>query len=42
MSRWWNFVQNVLLKRQTVNDILWWKPFENELQLEKQILNNEN
>jgi hypothetical protein len=42
MSRWWNFVQNVLLKRQTVNDILWWKPFENELQLERQILNNEN
>tara|TARA_E500000318_G_scaffold18759_1_gene19573 strand:+ start:3224 stop:3994 length:771 start_codon:yes stop_codon:yes gene_type:complete len=42
MSRWWNFVQNVLLKRETVNDILWWKPFKNELQLERQILNNEN
>lgn len=42
MSKWWYYVQNVLLKRKTINDILWWKPFDNELQLELQIFKNEN
>lgn len=42
MVRWWDYVQNVLLKRKTVNDILWWKPFSNELQLEKQLFKNED
>lgn len=42
MNKWWYFVQNILLKRKTVNDILWWKPFENELELERSIFKNEN
>ena len=41
MNRWWQFVQTVLLERSPVNGILWWKPFGNELLLERQILNED-
>jgi hypothetical protein len=32
---WFNYVQNILLKRQTVNDCKWYLPFENEKEIEK-------
>ena len=42
MNKWWYYVYNVLLKRQTINNIKWWQPLHNELQLEKTIFKNEN
>jgi hypothetical protein len=33
-QKWFPYVQNVLLKRQTYNNILWYTPFENEVELE--------
>jgi hypothetical protein len=42
MNKWWYYVYNVLLKRPTVNNIKWWQPHENELQLEELIFKNEN
>ena len=33
--KWFGYVQNVLLKRPTVNKILWYEPFANEEDLEK-------
>lgn len=33
--KWFGFVQNVLLKRPTYNNILWYTPFNNEEELEK-------
>jgi len=38
MEKWWNYVYNVLLKRNYHNGIKWWLPHENELELEKQYL----
>jgi hypothetical protein len=35
-QKWFSYVQNVLLKRQTYNNILWYVPFENETELERQ------
>jgi hypothetical protein len=35
-TRWFSYVQNVLLKRPTHNNILWYTPFTNEAELEKQ------
>lgn len=35
-QRWFLYVQSVLLKRQTYNNILWYIPLENEQELEKQ------
>jgi len=37
MNKWWFYVYNVLLKRPTINNIKWWQPLENELELEKTI-----
>jgi len=37
MNKWWYYVYNVLLKRPTINNIKWWQPLENELELEKTI-----
>lgn len=34
-QKWFSYVQNILLKRQTYNNILWYVPFENETELEK-------
>ena len=34
--KWFSYVQNVLLKRSTHNNILWYTPFQNEEELEKQ------
>jgi len=34
-ARWFGYVQNVLLKRATHNNILWYVPFDNEVDLEK-------
>ena len=34
MNKWWHFVQNVLLKRPSAGDILWWTPAKNETELE--------
>lgn len=43
MSKWWYFVQNVLLRRRdSSSGIKWWIPLNNELELEKQIFGNEN
>lgn len=42
MNKWWYYVQNVLLQRQTVGDILWWKPHPTEEQIEQQVFKNEN
>tara|TARA_R110000822_G_scaffold1158_2_gene5186 strand:+ start:3209 stop:3979 length:771 start_codon:yes stop_codon:yes gene_type:complete len=39
MHLWWSYVQNVLLKRHSYNDILWYMPFENEEILEKEYFN---
>jgi hypothetical protein len=33
--KWFGYVQNVLLKRPTYNNILWYTPFSNEEELEK-------
>ena len=33
---WFSYVQNILLKRSTVNECKWYQPFSNEEQLEKQ------
>ena len=33
--KWFSYVQNVLLKRQSYNNILWYTPFENEQILEQ-------
>jgi hypothetical protein len=33
---WFSYVQNILLKRPTVNNCKWYQPFPNELELEKQ------
>lgn len=33
---WFSYVQNVLLKRPTINECKWYQPFPNEEQLEKQ------
>lgn len=33
---WFSYVQNVLMKRPTVDDCKWYQPFPNENQLEKQ------
>jgi hypothetical protein len=38
MQKWWAYVYNVLLKRNSHKGIKWWLPHENELQLEKQYL----
>ena len=35
-QRWFSYVQNVLLKRPTHNNILWYLPFNNEVEIEKQ------
>ena len=35
-QRWFSYVQNVLLKRPTYNNIKWYVPFNNEQELEKQ------
>lgn len=35
-AKWFGYVQNVLLKRPTHNNILWYIPFENEEVLEKE------
>lgn len=35
-QKWFSYVQNVLLKRPTYNNILWYTPFQNEEILEKQ------
>jgi type IV secretory pathway VirB9-like protein len=35
-QKWFSYVQNVLLKRSTQNNILWYVPFANETELEKQ------
>ena len=32
---WWPYVFNVLEKRPTVNNCLWYQPFENEVELEQ-------
>lgn len=42
MNKWWYYVYNVMLKRPTINNIKWWQPLENELELEKTIFKNEN
>jgi len=42
MAKWWYYVYNVLLKRNTIDEILWWKPHDNEIELEKKLLKNEN
>jgi hypothetical protein len=42
MNKWWYYVYNVVLKRPTINNIKWWQPLENELELEKLIFKNEN
>ena len=34
-QKWFPYVQNVLLKRQTHNNILWYVPFQNEQELER-------
>lgn len=34
-QKWFPYVQNVLLKRQTYNNILWYSPFEDENNFEK-------
>jgi hypothetical protein len=34
--KWFTYVQNVLLKRPTYNNILWYTPFSNEEELEKE------
>lgn len=34
-QKWFSYVQNVLLKRQTHNNILWYTPFQNEQELER-------
>lgn len=36
---WFSYVQNILLKRQTVNDCKWYLPFINELDLEQKYFN---
>jgi hypothetical protein len=36
---WFSYVQNVLLKRNTVNGCKWYQPFENETVLERQHFN---
>lgn len=33
---WFSYVQNILLKRPTVNDCKWYQPFPNEEQIERQ------
>jgi hypothetical protein len=33
---WFSYVQNILLKRPTVNECKWYQPFPNEVELEKQ------
>lgn len=33
---WFNYVQNILLKRSTVNNCKWYQPFDNEEEIEKQ------
>ena len=38
-QRWFSYVQNVLLKRPTYNNIKWYVPFNNEQELEKQYFN---
>lgn len=35
MGLWWKYVYDVLLKRESYNDILWYLPFENEEELER-------
>jgi hypothetical protein len=35
-QRWFSYVQNVLLKRPTANNILWYTPLPNEEELEKE------
>lgn len=35
-QRWFSYVQNVLLKRPTYNNILWYTPLPNEEELEKE------
>jgi len=35
-QRWFSYVQSVLLKRPTHNNILWYLPFDNEVEIEKQ------
>jgi hypothetical protein len=38
MNKWWYYVYNVLLQRPTIDNIKWWQPLKNELELEKNIL----
>lgn len=33
---WFSYVQNILLKRPTVNDCKWYQPFDNEVSIEQQ------
>jgi len=42
MGKWWHFVQNVLLKRPSAGEVLWWTPLANEIELENQLFRNEN
>ena len=42
MGKWWHFVQNVLLKRPSAGEVLWWTPLENEIEIENQLFRNEN
>ena len=42
MGKWWHFVQNVLLKRPSAGEVLWWTPLANEIELENNFFRNEN
>lgn len=42
MNKWWYYVHNILLKRPTVDNILWWQPHDNEIDIEKDFFKNEN
>jgi hypothetical protein len=42
MGKWWHFVQNVLLKRPSAGEVLWWTPLANEIEIENQLFRHEN
>ena len=42
MSKWWHFVQNVLLKRSPAGEVLWWTPLADEIEIENQLFRHEN
>jgi hypothetical protein len=35
VQRWFSYVQNILLKRSSYNNIKWYVPFDNEIEIEK-------